>query len=454
MLQRLFNAFKPAVRPVSRPADGAPDPAVDIAHGLVLGGQSSAARGVLERRLNTNPDDADALALQGWVLFDLGESDQARAVLSRALQLAPGHVEALNTLGALDADDPDPNLSVRWFRAALQSDPGNLGAQYNLAQKLFFLGEYEEGFRLLRTRHRLHFKRDNPLEPMPMWQGENLAGKTVFVWCDWGGLGDHLQFVRYLSLLRQRAAPARLVLGARAECARLFATLPGVDEMVAPGIVPAADVHCPLLDLPFWFNTTLGNMPARDPYLCASQVLATQWRGWLAAHGLPPSGLRVGIVSGNDQRSGSVAHERVRLAKSVPADQFAALAASGAVFVNLQPGVPKSDLSAFGVPVIDAASDITDFADTAAIMTQLDLIVTADTSAAHLAGAMGKPVWLLLRYASGMFWLNHREDSPWYGSMRIFRQDAPGNWHSALACAGALLLEHAAGKPNWLNSNL
>ena len=446
MLQRLFNAFKPAVRPVSRPADGAPDPAVDIAHGLVLGGQSSAARGVLERRLGTNPDDADALALQGWVLFDLGESDQARAVLSRALQLAPGHVEVLNTLGALDADDPDPNLSVRWFRAALKSDPGNLGAQYNLAQKLFFLGEYEEGFRLLRARHRLHFKRDNPLEPLPMWQGENLAGKTAFVWCDWGGLGDHLLFVRYVALFRASANPHRVIAGVQPACARLFAGLPGIDEVIAPGVTPVADIHCPLLDLPYRLRTTANNVPGAGAYLHADPALIESWRSRIASQTSTNGRLRAGLVWGNDQRAAQAAHERVRLGKAVPPHSFAALANAGAAFFSLQLGATPDELAGTGLDLIDITGGIADFADTAAIIASLDLVISADTSVAHLAGALGKPVILLLSEAGGMLWPQQGRHTPWYPSMTIVRQQG-GSWSGAIEQVRAVIGQMAGQPP-------
>ncbi len=433
MLQRLFNAFKSApsrdaARPaaVSRPSDGAPDTSVEVAHGLLLGGHSTAALRLLEQRLSLAPDDADALALKGWILFDQGEADGARAVLARVLQLKPGHVEALNTLGALDADDPDPQRAIHWFRAALKSDPHNHAAQYNFAQKLFFIGEYEEGFDRLRARHPLHFKRDNPLAPLPMWQGEPLDGKRVFVWCDWGGLGDHLMFIRFVQQLRAQANPARIIVGAQPQCARLFAGLPWIDEVSAPGVVPVADVHCPLLDLPHRLRVSVASLEADavafEPYLSADPALAQQWAERMASLRAPGRALRAGLVWGNDQRTGAAAHERARQAKSVPPQALAALAAQGVQFFGLQLGATADEWSTTGLDVIDLAAEIEDFADTAAIIDALDVVISADTSVAHLAGAMGKPVILLLSGAGGMLWPQQGRRTPWYPSMTIVRQ--------------------------------
>ena len=439
MLVRLLKALRPAPTP-QRPAP--PDTSVEVARGLVPGGQGAAARGVLEKRVAAQPDDADALALLGWVLFDQGESAAARARLDRALRIKPHHVEALNALGALESDNPDPEPSIGWYRAALRYDPGNAGAQYNLAQRLFFKGEYTEGFRLFAARHRLHHGRDNPLHPLPRWQGEALEGKTAFVWCDWGGLGDHLMFARYIAAFRERARPARLILGAQAACARLFSNLPGVDQVTEPGVVPGVDVHCPLLDLPGHFEAGHDAVPTRFPrfpYLRPPANLAPHWRQRLDALGLSASAAGIGIVMGNDQRGAGAAHQRTRLDKQVPAAAFSALAGVAAVFVNLMPGMRTEDMAATGLQMIDPMADVADFADTAAIIAALDVVISADTSVAHLAGAMGKPVILLLRHAGGMFWPHAGEATFWYPSMRVLRQRADGDWGPTLAAAGAAL---------------
>ena len=448
MLQRLLNAFKPALaRVAAQPSDGAPDTSVDVAHGLVLGSQNTAALSVLERHLAAAPNDADALALKGWILFDQGASDDARAALARVLQLKPGHVEALNTLGALDADDPDPQRSIDWFRAALKSDSQNLAAQYNLAQKLFFTGDYAEGFRLLRARHQLHFKRGNPLEPLHMWCGERLDGKRVFVWCDWGGLGDHLMFFRFVERLRAQANPASVIVGAQPACTRLFAGMPGIDEVTAPGVMPPADVHCPLLDLPHHLGVTAASVAADAasfmPYLRADDELTQQWSERIGRLCPPDRALRVGLVWGNDQRTGAAAHERARQAKAVPPQALAALAATGARFISLQLGATPDELAATGLDVIDLAPDVNDFADTAAIIAALDLVISADTSVAHLAGAMGKPVLLLLGEAGGMFWPRTGAETPWYPSMEIARQEG-GSWSAAITAARLMIARPAA----------
>jgi Glycosyltransferase family 9 (heptosyltransferase)/Tetratricopeptide repeat len=403
-----------------------------------------------------HPRDADVLALYGWALFDLASYTEARAALSAALHLRPDHPEALNTMGALATSAADPEEAVAWFEQALETEPGDLGARYNLAQALFVAGEYRRGFDLLRARHQLLFGKPNVLAPLPAWAGESLQGRHVFVWCDWGGLGDHLQFVRYVALLHERARPARLTLGAGREFSALFARIPGVDAVVEYGHVPEADVHCPLLDLPYYFGTDVDSVPARIPYLDADPALAGEWAQQLRAAGLPParlppdasSTLRVGLAWKSAGPANEVrVYQRMRVSKSIPPGMLAALGGPRTAFVSLQVGADAAEHAATGLAIIDRTDDIGDFAATAAIIANLDLVVSADTSVAHLAAAMGKPVLLLLRHESGLFWLRGRDDSPWYPTLRILRQEHSGDWAPVLAAARGWLdraREHGA----------
>lgn len=423
----------------------APDtaPLLEQARRAIGAGNSAAALGPLREATTARPDDAEAWALLGYAAFDSGDTKAARAALDRALALAPDHVEALNTRGVMAADDADPGESITWFERALAADPDNAATRYNLAQRLLFAGRYARGFALMAARHVALGGVANPLAPLPAWQGEALDGRRAFVWCDWGGLGDHLQFVRYISLLREQARPAYLTLGCQTSCARLFAGIEGVEAVVAPGTVPPVDVHVPLLDIPWRLGTDETGVPWRGPYLRADAGLAARWGERLRA-AAPPSAAprpRVGLVWASGQWNQGAAYDRVRLAKSVPVAALASLADLPVQWVSLQKDVRDRP----ALPMIDLADHITDFADTAALIASLDVVVSVDTAVAHLAGALGKPVLLLLRHAGGMFWSLAPETSPWYPTLKILRQRVEGRWDEPLAALQAKL--SATGTP-------
>ena len=416
----------------------APSPAalsLAQARTAIRDGHSGRALDFLLQATASNAQDADAWSLLGWTYHDLGNDAQASAATARALAIDPGHLEALNTMGVMASDLADPAVAVGYFERALAAAPDNAPTRYNLAQRLFFAGDYRRAFTLLGARHVAHHGRDNPLAPLPMWQGEALAGKHVFVWCDWGGLGDHLQFARYVSLLRAHARPARLTLGCQGEFLRLFSGLDGVDAVVAPGAVPQADVHAPLLDLPVRLGTGPDNVPAPIPYLAADAALADAWRASVTADVRNGPGPRVGLAWATGRWNQGAGYDRVRVAKSVPPALLAPLARSGAQFVSLQ----KEAQDLPPLPMVDATARITDFADTAAIIAGLDVVVSADTAVAHLAGAMGKPVILMLRHESGMFWSLGERTTPWYPTMTILRQEKSGDWSGVVDEAARLL---------------
>jgi tetratricopeptide (TPR) repeat protein len=455
MLSRFFEALRGRARPPAAAAIAATPAAVPLDHlrELIAQGRTDVACLQLHDIATARPRDADVLALYGWALFDLASYEQARIALSAALDVAPDHAEALNTMGALATaayGEHDPAEAVAWFEDAAEAAPASLAARYNLAQALFPVGQYRRGFDLLRARHALLGGRDNPLAPLPMWRGEGLEGKHAFVWCDWGGLGDHLQFVRYVALLRERARPARVTLGAGREFGTLFARIAGVDAIAGHDEIAAADVHCPLLDLPYWCGTGRDNVPAAIPYLGAAPEAAAGWGEKLRLHGLPdtaPETLRVGLAwQSSGPANEARAYQRMRASKSIPPAMLAVLRpASGMHFVSLQIGANAQEPGATGLAPIDLTNEISDFADTAALVANLDLVVSADTSVAHLAGAMGKPVLLLLRRESGMFWLQEGAASPWYPTMRILRQPQSGDWAPVLAQCAQWLRRAAAG---------
>jgi ADP-heptose:LPS heptosyltransferase len=256
-----------------------------------------------------------------------------------------------------------------------------------------------------------------------MWRGEKgLDGKTVFLLAE-QGLGDTLQFVRYVPVVA--ALGAKVILGVQRPLGPLIATVPGVSLVLSDGeALPDFDLYCPLLSLPLAFETNFANIPANIPYLWPYEQRMARWRGRL-----PQSGrLRVGICW-----SGSSVHLNDH-SRSIPLVRFASLlSVRGLEFISVQKEVSEAQaaiLDSHGV--LQLGQEFTDFADTAAVVAMLDLVITVDTSVAHLAGAMGKAVALLLPFSPDWRWLLDRTDSPWYPTMRLFRQTAICDWDTPL----------------------
>jgi hypothetical protein len=270
--------------------------------------------------------------------------------------------------------------------------------------------------------------------PQPQWQGDDLAGRTVLVHAE-QGFGDTLQFVRYLD--RARGANGRVILVVPAPLERLLRPLPGVTVLPAGAPLPAFDVHLPLMSLPRVFGTRLDTIPAEVPYLSADPAAVAAWRERLA-----PDALTVGLVwSGNPdhQYDGQ---------RSIPVEPLlAALQVPGVAVYSLQKAVRPVDRAVpadrFGA-VVDLAPKLSDFHDTAAAVTALDLVISVDTAVVHLAGALARPVWTLLPFVPDWRWLAGRDDSPWYPTMRLFRQPRRGDWTSVLARVHAALHETAS----------
>jgi len=258
---------------------------------------------------------------------------------------------------------------------------------------------------------------------VPRWSGESLAGKRLLAWLDWGGLGDEIQFARYLPMIAQQYRPGSLIAGCSQQSLRLLADMPGVDQAYSEMSNIEVDYQVSLFDLPTLFGTTVAGVPAAAGYLAAAPQEARAWAARLA----PLPGLRVGLCWG----SGYWGAQRTRSDKAIPLALLAPLAGlADTHFICLQKGQAREEMPCPGMTMHDYDADLEDMADTAALIANLDLVISVDTSVAHLAGALGKPVLMPLKWASGNFWLLDTEDSPWYASMRIVRQPAAGDWNS------------------------
>jgi tetratricopeptide (TPR) repeat protein len=407
----------------------------------------------------------------GACLSDLGELDEAVASCEHALLLKPDHAPAYTNLGIIYEKQQRVIDAVAAHRCAVQVDPSyakghanlavalrNLGAldealaasaraveldpeqplaQYNHAHFLLMNGHFAEGFEAYRWRRKCKTLSDgDPVFSEPEWQGEPLAGRTLLVFAEYG-LGDALHFVRYLPMLAEKGG--RIILQVQPALASLLRQLPDVTVMARGEKLPPFDLQVPLLSLPRLFGTTLENLPADVPYLHADPEKLSRWQAVLGRE----TRLKVGVVwAGNPKHKGD--RQRSLSAEAL----LPRLVMPGVQLYSLQkePRTEDADvLNALRHDVIDLALTLGDFNDTAAAVAALDLVIAVDTSVAHLAGALGRPVWMLTPYALDWRWLRDREDSPWYPTMRLFRQRAPREWDDPLMRLTAALAVKAGG---------
>jgi tetratricopeptide (TPR) repeat protein len=379
-----------------------------------------AAQAALAQR----PDFVDALTILGNALQALQQYDAAEAVHRRALALQPDAPAVLSNLSVVLHAQERLDEAATLQRRALALDPDFADAGLNHAVTLLTAGDYAAGWPLYEWRWRMTWSPPRGL-PQPLWRGEPLAGRTILLHAE-QGLGDTLQMVRFAAVAAARGG--RVVLEVQAPLVRLLGTLACVAEVHPLGAaLPAFDVQCPMFSLPLACGATLETLP-NAPYLAADPALAAAWRARLGL----PRGRRVGLAWGGAQKIG----RRINAERSIRLAELAPLAAvRGVEFHSLQLGPPAAQLSETGAPpgLIDHTAAISDFADTAALVAQLDLVICVDTSVAHLAAAMGRPVWLLSRINGCWRWLTGRDDSPWYPSLRVYRQTTPCDWAPVVA---------------------
>jgi hypothetical protein len=296
-----------------------------------------------------------------------------------------------------------------------------------------------EAWPLYEARWRVAPLRDQAQLPAEtrMTGHEAIEGKTVLLLAE-QGFGDTLQFCRYAPMLARRGA--QVILAVPDPLSRLMGSLRDVHQVVSQDeIVPAFDLHCPLMSLPLAFGTTEETIPWRVPYLEADAEATERWRTIIPTTG-NAGGLRVGLVWAGARRAGQPYAAAIDRRRSMTIADFAPLAAvPDCVFVSLQLGPPARQAATAPFPLVDVTDRLTDFADTAALIEVLDLVITVDTAVAHLAGALGKPVWLLNRFDACWRWPRDRDDSEWYPTMRIFRQTAPGDWAGVIRRVAAAL---------------
>ncbi len=429
-------------------------------------GRLDEAEACYRNALSISSNHAGAYVNLGRLYAQLGRPDDAEAAYLRALELQPGDGDFLVNLGVLyqaqmripeaeaayrSATEANPhdvkahfNLGVvlkmqhrfaeaeASYRRTLALQPDYFEVKINLAHLLLNVGRLEEGWALFETRYDPRWpgrKIAPPPVDFPMWRGEPLAGKSLLVWPEQGH-GDSLQFCRYLPILKARGL-AKLSIVCSPALQRLFETIEGVDQCIAPDddhIVPQHDYVCLTMSLPHRLGTTtFASIPGTTPYLQVPPAYAAKWKGRL-----PEGELRVGLVWAGDPRPDQPEINAVDRRRSLDARAYLPLlGAPGVTFVSLQMGAltqPQISTLPPELRPFDPMHDVRDFADTAAIIDQLDLVITVDTSIAHLAGALNTPTWILSRYDGCWRWLHDRDDTPWYPRTRLFRQTQPGEW--------------------------
>ncbi|HVG80901.1 MAG TPA: tetratricopeptide repeat protein [Methylomirabilota bacterium] len=394
-----------------------PEPQLNI--GLVLADMkrwADAAR-ACHKALALNPRYAAALSLLGQCLRQLGHAEEAVGCCRRAVALAPDQPDAHAGLGhGLIAEGWLGEAAIS-FEQALALDPDHLQARLGRGYVHLVLGRWGPGLEDYRLRWRTREARPRRL-PMPAWEGEDLAGQRILLWAE-QGFGDTIAASRFVALVKAQGATVYL------ECPpalmRLFRPLPGVDRLITAGErLPQADLHAPLMELPRLFATYPSTVPP-PPDLHPDPQLGAKFEPLFAKAG---GRITVGIAWGGNPAYAGDAQRSLEFARFLP------LADNPKVqLVSLQKGPQAEQLAAApSGRILDAAPLLEDFADTAALMDRLDLVITVDSAPAHLAGTLGRPAWVLLPFTPYWFWLLDREDSPWYPSVRLFRQSKRADW--------------------------
>ncbi|WP_430366344.1 glycosyltransferase family 9 protein [Trinickia sp. NRRL B-1857] len=364
--------------------------------------------------------DINAIDSQARRMIQSGQFEQAEALVRPYLASGRGPLALWKLLAAAIR----PQGCIAETRAIQQmlveQVPGDFATRFDLSETLLLLGEFERGWREYRHRYSLaHTTQIERKVQRPRWNGEPIPGKTLLIH-DEQGYGDTFQFMRMVRWAKAKSG-ARVVLEINADTLPLARRMEGYDDLLERGSLPPAfDVHCEMMSLPMAMGLTLADLPGSTPYLTADPQRIAKWRQRLADLPRP----LVALVWAGRPTHVNDANRSLHL------DQLAPLAVPGVTFVSIQKGPAEAQAMSppAGLPVIPLSSEIQDFEDTAAILSVVDLLVSVDSSPVHLAGALGRPAWVMLPMVPDWRWLLERSDTPWYPTLRLFRQKSRGNW--------------------------
>jgi len=388
------------------------------------------ALGDFDTALALAPGHPGASYNRGVALIKLGRYEEAVTANDAVIAVEPGHGNAWLNRGKALAQLNRYDEAISSYGEVLAIKKDHADAHFNQALALLTLGQYQRGFAEYEWRWRRTGMAPQKSRGKPLWLGEYpLARKTVLVHAE-QGLGDTVQFARYVPMLA--AAGAKVVLEVQPELKAPMSRLDGAATVIARGeTLPPFDVHCPFGSLPLALKTQPGTVPAQIPYLSASGAHLAKWSGEIGALPQP----RIAIAW-----SGNPSHDNDRN-RSIAFGRLASLFAGPASFISIQRDVRPEDTTALAAEnrVTHIGPELEDFADTAAVLALCDLAIAVDTAAVHLAGAMGRPVWVLVPFAPDWRWTLQGDTTPWYPTARLFRQTAPGDWDSVIARVGAEL---------------
>lgn len=394
--------------------------------GRVLISQSKLEEAVksCQKAIMLKPDHASAYFNLGNAYQNQGKLDAAIESYQKALLFKPDDADTYSNLGSVFHSLGQYDNALASYAASLQLQPGHAAAHTNESFICLLLGNFELGWQKHEWRWQTNGKKEWRNFKQPLWLGkESLRGKTILLHAE-QGLGDTIQFCRYAKLVAAKGAI--VVLEIQSGLESLLSGLEGVCQIVVNGEpLPAFDYHCPLLSLPLAFDTRLDTIPVQVPYLASNPARVDVWRARLGEK----TNRRVGLVWSGNAAQGN---DRNR---SIPLNRLVKLVSDQAHFVSLQKEIREGDkLILYGRQDIACfEDDLVDFSETAALISNMDLVISVCTSVAHLAGAMGKPVWLLLAFNADWRWLVDRSDTPWYPSVRLFRQTRIGDWDSVVS---------------------
>lgn len=398
------------------------------------------------------PESTDIHNHLGNALNELGDFEGAIQHFQRAIALQPNNAKVYNNWGNVYRDQGHLEVALQYYERAIAIHPQMPESHWNKALTFLLGGNLQQGFAGYEWRWQVKLPNFQPLRPFPgvRWDGSPLHGKTIFLHAE-QGMGDLLQFVRYVAVVAKLGG--QVILECYSPLIRLIQRLPDIQQVIPYGSPPPRyDVHAPLLSLPHILGTTLETIPAEVPYLLLEDGSRGEPKKNNPLLPLLPSGansqFKIGIVwSGNSENP-------YNYHRAIPLSLLLTLAAlPGIQLYSLQADPTEADLKALQTcpDVFDLRHDLNDFADTATLIDQLDLVISVDTAVAHLAGGLGKPVWLLLPFAPDWRWMRNRIDSPWYPTMKLFRQPTYGDWDTVISQVKEALLQRTNVDPNRLS---
>jgi hypothetical protein len=399
-----------------------------------------------DKAIEINPRLAAAHANRANALRELQRYEEALDSCDVAIGLDPDQAEAHINRGNILSDLQRYEEALLSYDRSIALRPNDAALYWIKSLCLLRTARWHQGWELFEYRKRRLHPTASDGHPRPRWLGqEDLAGKTLYIYWEWG-LGDTIQFCRYAAVANSLGAT--VIMSVQSPLRRLLTTIGRDTHIIGEHAMPAAfDYHCSMMGLPLAFRTTVTTIPNQVPYLTADPVAVAFWRKRLAG----TDGMRVGLCWAGDPRHYHPAAHAIDLRRSISLARYAPLATMrGVTFVSLQKGEAAAQVATppVGLALHDWTNELIDFADTAALVAALDLVITVDTSVAHLAGALGKPVWILDRYDACWRWLVDRDDSPWYPTARLWRQPKPGDWESVIADVVVALRDLVGRRPD------